>query len=112
MKRLININMGIDSTAKGYLALNAKGVTFMMDHGKESIPDSETYSRVGDIPSVELKRYPLKEGGYAEEFVQAIIKAEDGRRLYFLGLNSGGRTMIWPMSKLRTKISNELCSKG
>lgn len=112
MKKLVNINMGIDSMAKSYLAMHGKGVTFHMDYGKKHFPDSETYSRVGQIPSVELKRYPLKEGGFAEEFVQAIMKTHDGRRIYFLGLNVNGTNKIWPTSKIREKLKKEICSNS
>lgn len=111
MKELININMGIDSMAKSYLALKSEGVTFNMDYGKKHFPDSETYHRTGTVPSIELKRYPLKDGGFAEEFIQAVIKTNDGRRLHFLGLNVNGTNKIWPMSKMREKIIKETCSK-
>ena len=112
MKKTVNINMGIDSMAKNYLAVNAKGVTFRMDYGKKSFPDSETYSRVGQVPSVELKRYPLNDGGFAEEFVQAIMKTNDGRRIYFLGLSISGGVKIWPTSKIREKMKKEVCSNA
>ena len=110
MAQLININMGIDSMAKSFLTVHSKGVTFEMKRGKKHFPDSEVYSRVGEIPSVELRRYPLKDGTFAEEFVQAAMKIEDGRRLYFLGLRAHDKNMIWPSSKIRSKIIGEICS--
>lgn len=112
MKELVNINMGIDSMAKSCLAVKAEGVTFNMDYGKKHFPDSETYSRVGTVPSIELKRYKMKDGGFAEEFVQAVVKTKDGRRLHFLGLNINGTNKIWPMSKMRERIIKETCSKA
>lgn len=111
MNKLLNINMGIDSMAKSYLAVHAKGVTFRMDYGKKSFPDSEVYFRTSTTKSVELKRYPLKDGSYAEEFVQAIIKCKDGQKFFFLGLSAHGKIIIWPTSKIREKLLVESCSK-
>jgi len=110
-KGIKNINIGIDSMAKSYLAVHAKGVTFNMSSGKKHFPDSTTYSTVGNFRNIELKRYPLKNGGFAEEFVQAIINTENGLRLHFLGLNANGINKIWPISKMRERIAKEICSK-
>lgn len=111
MNELVNINMGIDSMAKSYLDMKSQGVTLNMNHGKKHFPENEVYHRVGNIPSIELKRYPLKDGTFAEEFVQAVIKTGDGRRLYFLGLNAGSKNIIWPLTKMRSKISEQMGSK-
>lgn len=104
--------MGIDSMANSFLAVHSQGVTFKMKHGKKHFPESRTFQRVGEIPSVELKSYDLKDGTKAEEFVQTIVNVEDGRRLYFLGLKAGSRMMIWPSSKIKSKISQQTCSKN
>lgn len=112
MGDLININQGIDSIAKSYLAVHSKGVTFKMDYGKKHFPDSKVYDRFGTIPSIELKRYPLKDGTYAEEFVQAVMKTWDGRRIHFLGLRTGEKFLIWPFTKIRSKMSEYLCGKN
>lgn len=110
MKKRININMGIDSMAKSFLSVNSEGVTFRMSTGKKHFPNSTVYSRVGQIPSIELKRYNLKGGTFADEFVQASFTLDDGRVVYFLGLNANGKIMIWPSSKIRSKIYGEICS--
>ncbi len=112
MKKRISINMGIDSMANSFLAVNSEGVTFQMSHGKKHFPENTVYSRTGRIPCIELRRYPLKDGTFAEEFVQAAVRLQDGRILYFLGLNAKDRTMIWPSSKIRSKISQEICSRN
>lgn len=111
MKKLTNINMGIDSMAKNYLAVHAKGIRLNMDYGKKVFPESEVNSRTGPIGSIELKRYPLNDGTCAEEFVQAILKDEEGKKLYFLGLEAHGKILIWPVAKIREKICSQICSR-
>lgn len=105
MEGLVNINMGIDSMAKSYLAVHSKGVTFRMDYGKKHFPESVVYDRFGTIPSIELRRYELKDGTFADEFVQAVMKTGEGKRIHFLGLRAHGKFLIWPSSKIRAKIS-------
>lgn len=102
--------MGIDSMAKHYLAAKAKGVTFMMENGKKVFPDKDVNGRTGRIPSVEFHRYPLKDGGYAQEFLQNKVEMEDGRILHFLGLKADGKTLIWPSSKIRRAVLEAKCN--
>lgn len=106
----VNVSLGIDSIARSYLAVHAKGVTIRMDYGKKTFNESEVYGRTSTTRAVELKRYPMKDGSYAEEFVQAVVKCQEGHMLHFIGLSVHDRTLIWPTAKISEKLISNSCS--
>jgi hypothetical protein len=94
MNDLKNINVGIDSIAKIYIKKK-----------KNIEEDPVVYAATGDIKSIKLHRYKLKDGSIAEEYVQMILTNEDGQSLYFLALNTEKKTFQWPAEKILKKLN-------
>jgi len=93
MNNLENVNVGIDSIAKIYI-----------DKKKNPEEDPIVYAATGDIKSIKLHRYKLKDGSIAEECVQMILTNEEGQSLYFLALNTEKKTFQWPAEKILKKL--------
>jgi hypothetical protein len=88
-----NLNMGLDTIAKTYIKLKA-------DPNVKPI----ICGRTGNLKSIKLNRYELKDGTFAYEYLQMILENNKGQNLYFLGLKTDNRSFDWPADKMLKKI--------
>lgn len=84
--------MGLDTIAKTYIKQKA-------DPNVEPI----VCGRTGNLNSIKLNRYELKDGTFAYEYLQMILENSKGQNLYFLGLKTEKRTFDWPAEKMLKK---------
>lgn len=104
MKRKVNINVGISSSAIEFLKKNALK-TIMSEGGRESsCPVKELDRRFGDLNDIRLHRYPLNNGSFAKEFVQCRVKAEEGAIIVFIGLETEGERFLWKNSSINDML--------
>jgi hypothetical protein len=87
-----NLNMGLDTIAKTYIKLKA-------DPNVEPV----ICGRTGNLKSIKLNRYELKDGTFAYEYLQMIMENNNGQKLYFLGLKTDKRFFDWPAEKILKK---------
>lgn len=96
-KQLIDINAGLDSIAEIYL--------------KKKI-DEEYKCRVigvtGELNQINLHRYRLIDGSYAEEYLQYFAKSEYEQFIYFLGLKTSKKYFKWPAEKIIKKLRKKI----
>jgi hypothetical protein len=95
MKNIVNINVGLDSTAKAYIKTK-----------KDSEVNPVVIGNVGSTNSIKLLRYKMKDGTVAEEYVQMIMTCNGGQTLYFLALKINERYLNWPSKKIIKKVSD------
>jgi hypothetical protein len=88
-----NLNMGLDTIAKTYIKLKA-------DPNVEPV----ICGRTGNLKSIKLNRYELKDGTFAYEYLQMILENNNGQKLYFLGLKTDKRSFDWPAEKMLKKV--------
>jgi hypothetical protein len=88
-----NLNMGLDTIAKTYIKLKA-------DLNVKPV----ICGRTGNLKSIKLNRYELKDGTFAYEYLQMILENNKGQNLYFLGLKTDNRSFDWPAEKMLKKI--------
>ena len=88
-----NLNMGLDSIAKTYIKLKA-----------DPNVDPVICARTGELKSIKLNRYKLKDGTYAYEYLQMVLDNDKGQSVYFLGLKTDLRSFEWPVEKMLKKI--------
>ena len=88
-----NLNMGLDTIAKTYIKLKA-------DTNVEPV----ICGRTGNLKSIKLNRYELKDGTFAYEYLQMVLENNNGQKLYFLGLKTDKRSFDWPAEKMLKKI--------
>ena len=86
---IINVNMGLESYAKYYLE------TQISDNSK-----SVVYSRTGPLKEINLYRHKLKNGTYAEEFLQYFAESNYGQTIFFIGLHTHKKDIVWPSKKI------------
>ena len=88
-----NLNMGLDTIAKTYIKQKAD-------------PDVEPIicGRTGNLNSIKLNRYELKDGTFAYEYLQMVLENNKGQSLYFLGLKTEKRNFDWPAEKMLKKV--------
>lgn len=84
--------MGLDTIAKTYIKQKAD-------------PDVEPIicGRTGNLNSIKLNRYELKDGTFAYEYLQMVLKNNKGQSVYFLGLKTDKRSFDWPAEKMLKK---------
>lgn len=87
-----NLNMGLDSIAKTYIKQKA-----------DPSVDPVVYGRTGNLNSIKLNRYELKDGTFAYEYLQMILENNIGQSIYFLGLKTDKRSFDWPAEKMLKK---------
>ena len=85
--------MGLDTIAKTYIKLKA-------DPNVEPV----VCGRTGNLNSIKLNRYELKDGTFAYEYLQMILENNEGQNIYFLGLKTENRSFDWPAGKMLKKI--------
>lgn len=93
MNIISNINVGLDEIAKTYLKIKID-------------PEFKPLlvSSAGSLKSIKLHRYKLKDGTYAEEFLQLILENKNGQNLYFIGLKRNSKTFVWSGEKINKKL--------
>lgn len=96
-KQLININAGLDSIAKIYLEKKI-----------DSEFKIEIIGVLDDKNRINLHRYKLLDGTYAEEYLQYFTELDYDQCIYFLGLKTNKRYFKWPSEKIIKKLKKKL----
>lgn len=97
---------GLTSEAREFLKLNAKTYLhkFHNDFGECQVlkPLTEEISRTGMFEEIEVKRYELKDGSYAEEYVQA--DPWHSGPVIFMGLKTKDKNFEWTEEEINDRI--------
>lgn len=104
MKRKVNINVGVSSSAKEFLEQNAQKTIASKGSKTSVVPVKELDRRFGNLNDICLHRYKLSNGSLAKEFVQCKLTVEEGATFVFIGLETESERFLWKTSKINEEI--------
>lgn len=77
---------------------------FLIDNSKDLL-SKRIFDRVGSIKALELYEYDLVDGTVAKEFCQTIIESNSNQNIYFVGLITNKRSIVWKSSDITEYIN-------
>lgn len=92
----VNVSAGIDLVGQLYL-----------EKFIDKVSEKEVIEIIGGYKPIKIYRYKLKNGSYANEYLQFISESVHGQIIHFIGLKIGKRDFQWKTKKILNTLDNK-----